>query len=205
MHILGYGVAPLDAATRDALLSLRASLESRARRILDKLYRLGIILDFERVRALAGDGMIGRPHIARAMVEKAAVRDLQDAFDTYLAEGKPGFVPNDALDPFQAVELIHRARGIAVIAHPAFVHGDVESLIGALIARGLDGIEVYYPDHTPQQISRYAEIARSAGLITTGGSDFHGLTPDAAREFGEIALPAGAVEQLEARIAASRG
>lgn len=205
VHILGYGVEPDDGATRDTILSLRATRERRARHILDKLYRLSIVLDFDHLRSLAGDGMIGRPHIARAMVEKGTVRDVQEAFDVYLAEGKAAFVPNDALDPFEAVDLIHRARGIAVIAHPAFVRGDVESLIASLIARGLDGIEVYYPDHTSDQISRFADIARSADLVVTGGSDFHGLSSDAVHAFGEIALPDDAVARIEARIAALRG
>ena len=204
-HVLGYGVEPDDDATRATLLALRTTRESRAKRILTNLLRLGISIDFERIKAIAGDGMIGRPHIARALVDKGAVSTTQEAFDVYLAEGKPAYAPNDALDPLQAIDLIHRAGGVAVLAHPAFTHGDVEALLGLMIGHGLDGIEVYYPKHTPEQTKRYAEIAREHGLLATGGSDFHGLTPDAQYEFGEIELPADTVAALDARIAARRG
>lgn len=204
-HVLGYGVEPDDEATRAILLGLRATRVSRARRILANLLRLGISIDFETVKAIAGDGMIGRPHIARAMVDKGAVSTTQEAFDVYLGEGKPAYAPNDALDPLEAIDLIHRARGVAVLAHPAFTHGDVEALLGSMIQHGLDGIEVYYPKHTPEQVKRYAEIAHTHGLLATGGSDFHGLTQDEQFEFGEIGLPAGTVAALDARIAARRG
>ena len=204
-HVLGYGVEPDDEATRATLLRLRATRESRAKRILSNLVRLGISIDFVEVKAIAGDGMIGRPHIARALVDKGAVSTTQEAFDVYLGEGKPAYAPNDALDPLQAIDLIHRAGGVAVLAHPAFTHGDVEALLGLMIGHGLDGIEVYYPKHTPEQTKRYAEIAREHGLLATGGSDFHGLTPDAQYEFGEIELPADTVAALDARIAARRG
>ena len=204
-HVLGYGVEPEDEPTRATLLALRATRESRARRILANLLRLGIAIDFNQIKAIAGDGMIGRPHIARAMLNRGAVSTTQEAFDVYLAEGKPAYAPNDALDPFQAIDLIHRARGVAVLAHPAFTHGDVEALLASMIRHGLDGIEAHYPQHTPEQTKRYAEIAREHGLLVTGGSDFHGLTPGAQFEFGETGLPAGTIEALDARIAARRG
>lgn len=204
-HVLGYGVEPDDESTRAMLLGLRATRVSRARRILANLLRLGISIDFETVKAIAGDGMIGRPHIARAMLDKGAVSTTQEAFDVYLGEGKPAYAPNDALDPLQAIDLIHRARGVAVLAHPAFTYGDVEALLGSMIEHGLDGIEVYYPKHTPEQVKHYAEIVRAHGLLATGGSDFHGLTQDEQFEFGEIGLPAGTVAALDARIAARRG
>lgn len=204
-HVLGYGVVPTDEVTRETLLGLRATRVSRARRILANLLRLGISIDFEKVKTIAGDGMIGRPHIARALVDKGAVSTTQEAFDVYLGEGKPAYAPNDALDPLQAIDLIHRAGGVAVLAHPAFTHGDIEALLGSMIGHGLDGIEVYYPKHTPDQVKRYAEIAREHGLLATGGSDFHGLTQDEHFSFGEIGLPAGTVEALDARIAARRG
>ncbi len=204
-HVLGYGVEPQDETTRATLLALRATRESRARRILANLLQLGIGIDFEHIKAIAGDGMIGRPHIARAMLDMGAVSTTQEAFDVYLAEGKPAYAPNDALDPLQAIDLIHRAGGVAVLAHPAFTYGDVEALLVSMIGHGLDGIEVFYPRHTPEQVKRYAEIVREHGLLATGGSDFHGLAPDDLYEFGEIELPAGAVEALDARIAARRG
>ncbi|MBX7214747.1 MAG: PHP domain-containing protein [Thermoflexales bacterium] len=200
-HVLGYGVEPTDEATRNTLLGLRETRVSRARKILARLAQSGIGIDFARVQKLAGDGMIGRPHIARAMMEVQAVTSIQEAFDVFLGEGKPAFVANDALDPAQAIDLIHRARGVAVLAHPGLMRGNVDVLLAEMIAHGLDGIEVYYPDHDAAQRTHYASIAAAHGLIVTGGSDYHGLTPEAVHEFGEIALPAGCIEALDARIA----
>ncbi len=189
VHILGYGLAPADDDTRRRIAGLRASRESRARRILANLERLGNPVSFERVKQLAGDAMIGRPHIAAAMVEAGHVTNKQQAFDDFLAEGRPAFSPNDALSPTQAVDLIHQARGLAVIAHPGLFKGDLTPVLNELIDHGLDGIEARYPLHTPGQIADFARIAAERGLLATGGSDFHGPQGDAELTLGSIVLP----------------
>jgi predicted metal-dependent phosphoesterase TrpH len=189
VHILGYGVAPADDDTRRRIADLRASRESRARRILANLDRLGKPVSFERVKQLAGDAMIGRPHIAAAMVEAGHVANKQQAFDDYLAEGRPAFAPNDALTPPQAVDLIHQAQGLAVVAHPGLFKGDLAPVLDELIDHGLDGIEARYPLHTPRQIAEFARIAAERGLLATGGSDFHGPQGDAELTLGSVVLP----------------
>lgn len=199
-HVLGYGMRPTDDATRATIASLQPRRASRARAILERLAALGVPVPFDAVAALAGDGMIGRPHIARAMIAAGHVPDLQSAFDRFLAEGQPAFVPNDALTPAEAVELIHAAHGVAVLAHPCLFQGDLEVLFASMLAAGLDGIEVYHPDNPPAARSALLERARRHGLLVTGGSDFHGLSTDGDASLGSIALPAGLLEALDAKI-----
>ncbi len=199
-HVLGYGVKPRDASTRARIASLRGVREWRARSILDKLAHLGIPIPFERVQALAGDAMIGRPHVARALVLAGAVRTEQEAFDLYLAQGKPAFVPHEGLTPAQAVQLIHDAGGLAVLAHPGLYAGDLSALLDEMVPAGLDGIEVFYPLHTPEQTAHLAELGRRRGLLLTGGSDFHGPRGDAELLLGSIHVPPEHIEGLLARL-----
>lgn len=199
-HVLGYGVQPSDAATLARIAALRGVREWRARSILDKLTRFGIHIPFEQVRALAGDAMIGRPHVARALVMAGAVQTEQEAFDLYLAEGKPAFVPHEGLTPAQAVQLIHEAGGLAVLAHPGLYAGDLSALLDELIPAGLDGIEVFYPLHTSEQTAHFAEVARRHRLLLTGGSDFHGPRGDAELSLGSVHVPPEHIEALLARL-----
>ncbi len=200
-HILGYGVRPSDDGTRATLDSLRGIRESRARAMLSKLSEQGIHVSYERVCALAGDGMLGRPHIARAMLEAGVVASIQDAFDRYLAEGKSAFVANDALSPAEAAALIHRAHGCVVLAHPGLFHGKFDALFQHLLEADLDGIEIYYPEHNASQMDALAALARSHGLIATGGSDFHAENGHHAAALGDMQLPDGCLAALDARIA----
>ena len=200
VHVLGYGVQPSDDATRIKIESLRDVREARAKSLLSKLSALGIAINFERVKAFAGDGMIGRPHVARAMVEAGVVRTVNQAFDEYLGEGKPGFVSHEGLTPQQALALIHRAHGAAVVAHPMLYKGNLEGLLQDVIAAGLDGIEAFYPAHTPEQTQHFVRLAEKQGLIVTGGSDFHGPLGDLEVSLGTISLPEDAITKLDARI-----
>ena len=200
VHVLGYGVQPSDDATRIKIESLRDVREARAKSLLSKLSALGIAINFERVKAFAGDGMIGRPHVARAMVEAGVVRTVNQAFDEYLGEGKPGFVSHEGLTPQQAIALIHRAHGAAVVAHPMLYKGNLEGLLQDVIAAGLDGIEAFYPAHTPEQTQHFVRLAEKQGLIVTGGSDFHGPLGDLEVSLGTISLPEDAITKLDARI-----
>lgn len=199
-HVLGYGMRPTDDATRATIASLQPRRASRARAILERLAALSVPVPFDAVAALAGDGMIGRPHIARAMIAAGHVPDLQSAFDRFLAEGQPAFVPNDALTPAEAVELIHAAHGVAVLAHPCLFQGDLEALFTSMLAAGLDGIEIYHPDNPPAARPALLARAQRHGLLVTGGSDFHGLSTDGDASLGSIALPAGLLDALDARI-----
>ena len=202
VHVLGYGVRPTDEATGARIASLRSVREVRARGILAKLAGFGIHIPFDRVQALAGDAMIGRPHVARAMVQIGAVATEQEAFDVYLAEGKPAFVPHQGLTPAQAVQLIHDAGGLAVLAHPGLYAGDLAGLLDQMIPAGLDGIEAFYPLHTPEQTTQYVKIARQHRLLMTGGSDFHGPRGDAELTLGTVNVPCEAIAALVDRLPA---
>ena len=200
VHVLGYGVQPSDAATRAKIESLRGVREERAKLLLAKLDSLGISINFERVKAIAGDAMIGRPHVARALIEAGVVRTLNQAFDEYLGEGKAAFVSHEGLTPQQAIALIHKVHGAAVLAHPMLYKGDLDKLMQDMIATGLDGIEAYYPAHGPEQTQRLINVANEHGLIVTGGSDFHGPIGDLEVSLGTITLPDDAITKLDTRI-----
>jgi len=204
VHVLGYGVEPTDPETIDRILALRDARDGRAKAMVAQLHGLGINVSYDRIKELAGDAMVGRPHVAKALLEGGWVTTRQEAFDVYLAEGKPAFVPHQGLTPAEAVQLIHRAHGIAVVAHPSLYAGDADRLLAELLPCGLDGIEVYYPLHTPEQIKHYAAFAAANGLIATGGSDFHGFVGDTETTLGSIHLPAGTIEAIEARISQIR-
>jgi len=200
VHVLGYGVQPRDPHVQAEFDGLRGVREARARAILDKLASLGIHIPFERVRLLAGDAVIGRPHVARAMVEAGIVATQNEAFDLYLAEGKPAFVAHLGLTPVQAVRLIHAAGGLAVLAHPGLYLGDALALIDELVEAGLDGLEVFYPLHTPEQVEAFARLARARNLLLTGGSDFHSLEGEGAAPLGSVSLPESAITALLERL-----
>lgn len=200
VHVLGYNVNPKEEAVRQRIAALQDVRVARARRILEKLAALGLHVPFEAVLAQAGDGVIGRPHVARAMVQLGLVPDVQTAFDRYLAEGKPAFVPHEGLTPADAVQLIHAAGGVAVLAHPGLYQGDLEPLLSDLLAVALDGIEAYYPLHTAEQTQRFVRFARQNNLLVTGGSDFHGGELAGTMLLGSVALPEAEVRAFMARV-----
>lgn len=198
IHILGYNMRPQTDALREQIAALRDAREGRAKAILQKLRGLGIDIPFEQVRRLAGDAIIGRPYIARALVAGGFVKDIQAAFDDYLADGKPANVPMQVLTPAQAIALIHACGGVAVVAHPGLYACDHAALIAELAAHGLDGVEVYYPDHGPLDVAKFERLAGHHHLLRTGGSDFH--TPMGEVAIGSIKLPADALRNFLAKI-----
>ncbi len=201
VHMLGYGVAASDAATRDIIAGLRQVRVARAQSMLKKLAALGMPVEFAQVQAMAGDGIIGRPHIARALIAAGYVQTMPEAFDNYLAEGKPAFTANDALTPAEAIALIHAAHGCAVLAHPLLFKGDFEALFEHARAAGLDGIEAHYPMHNAPQTAQYSALAVRHGMIVTGGSDFHSDAGYHDVALGTVHLPDGVITALDARIA----
>lgn len=182
LHILGYFLDLQDADLNDRFKTLRDSRHRRNPRIIERLQALGIDITYDEVRAIAGPGSIGRPHIARALMDKHVVASAKEAFDRFLAEGKPAYVPRELPSPAEAIRWIKAARGLAVLAHPSWVKLEDHSLIDLvrqLKADGLDGVEVYYSTHAVRQTREYLSLAQQLGLLVTGGSDFHGLTkPD---------------------------
>lgn len=183
IHILGYALNPDDPVLNQTLKELQQARKNRNPRILKILNELGLQLTLNEVSQEAGEGQLGRPHIARLMVIKGYVQSIDEAFDKYLGKGKPAYVDKYRLDCARAIEIILGAGGIPVLAHPFLIQARndevLEDLIVILTKMGLKGLEVYYSRHPPEQTARYAEIANRHRLLMTGGSDFHGsLTPE---------------------------
>ena len=184
VHVLCYWMDPQDAALQLELRRLREDRFRRGELIVEKLQALGLPVGFERVRAIAGDATIVRPHIAQAMVEAGVVATEKEAFERYIGDGGPAHVAKHALDPVDAVALIDGAGGVCALAHPG-MWGDQSSvpveLIERMAAAGMRGLEVDHPDHTPEVRERYRTLAGRLGLIATGGSDCHGTRYDPVR------------------------
>jgi 3',5'-nucleoside bisphosphate phosphatase len=177
-HILGYAVDVDHPELNHTLSMLRDSRKRRNPQILELLSRLGIEITLEEVRNLAGDGQLGRPHIAQFMVEKGYVPSIDAAFDEYLGNGKPAYVDRFRFECEKTIKTILNAGGIPVLAHPLLLgikENDIlEDLIAVLTEMGLRGIEVYYPEHTKNLIAYYSRLASHFNLLITGGTDFHG-------------------------------
>ena len=198
IHVLGYFLDHEAAWLRDLLREFRAERVARVQRIADRLAALGHPIDAEEVFALVREGSAGRPHVAQVMVRRGYVGTVREAFDRFLAAGKPAYVPHRKVAPREACELIRRAGGLAVVAHPGF-HDDPEEMVRGLAATGLlDGVECYYAEHSPEQTARFLGLCRELGLLPTGGSDFHGPQVRAAT-LGQPPVPWEAWEALRRR------
>lgn len=193
VHILGYFVDPHDAALRDWLETLRRARELRAMAIVAALAEAGYAVDLESVMALSAGGAVGRSHIARALVAAGHAHSVSDAFKTLIGRGRPYYVAKDVRSPAQVISCIRDAGGLAILAHPG-VSG-LDPLIDELIADGLAGIEAFHADHTDAQRAAYEALADERGILSTGGSDFHGPeAPNAA--LGSVEIPARHVDAL---------
>jgi predicted metal-dependent phosphoesterase TrpH len=196
LHVLGYYVDHHLPWFEEFLGRLRDGRVNRAARMVEKLNALGVRLDFARVRALAA-GAIGRPHVARALVEEGIVASTEEAFQKFLGRNGPAYVERMKVTPQEAIAVIRRAGGIPVLAHPGW--GVKEEMIPPLVDAGLEGLEVYYPDHTPSMVTRYLETAQRLDLITTGGTDFHGGDLATKVPPGSQYVPAECVSKLKER------
>lgn len=193
-HILGYFIDYTDPELAATLERLRGSRVHRAQKMIAKLNDLGIHITWQRVQELAGSGAVGRPHLAQAMLEKGYITTLKDAFVSYIGRGGPAYVEREKITSVGAVNLIIQAKGLPVLAHP-FTVKDPEAMIMELKAVGLIGIEAGYNNYTASEISQLVTLAARHKLITTGGTDYHGL--DAAEVMmGSIAVPLAWAEQL---------
>jgi len=205
IHILGYYADDRDPVFLERLASQRKVRDSRNERIVAKLNELGVPLTWEAVLDAAGrdrgpDETVGRPHIAEALLRMGAVASVQEAFDRYLAEGRPAYVLPPRIAPAEAIAWIHEAGGAAVIAHPGLYGAD--ETVEALLATGeADGIEAYHSDHSAEDESRYAAMAARFGVPATGGSDFHGERKGRVYHgpIGWRTADAGVVEALKRR------
>jgi predicted metal-dependent phosphoesterase TrpH len=206
VHMLGYYIDRARADFQAFLARMRAGRIDRAREMVVRLGALGAPVEWARVTAIAAGASVGRPHIARALVEARRVSTVQDAFERFLGRHGPAYVPRLKVTPEEAVEAICAAGGVAVLAHPGWTSsGPVIERVPRLVAHGLGGIEVYYPDHTAEMIASYVAVAEQYHLIVTGGTDFHGGGLATRVPPGSVAVPAEVLPALRARWAASRG
>ena len=184
MHILGYAVRLYDSNLIHTLELLQSSRKNRNPQIIARLNELGIHVSLDEVLNETGEnGQLGRPHIAKVMIKNGFVKSINEAFDRFLGIGKPAYVDKYRIDSSRAIEIIRGAGGLPVLAHPMLLQLEkdiaLEKLILTLKEMGLKGIEVYYPEHTPEQTAYYATLADRYDLLATGGTDFHGsLKPD---------------------------
>ncbi len=192
VHILAYHVDWHNAPLRESLARSQYARVGRAQAMLERLRNLGIELSWDRVLQLAGDGAIGRPHIAAALAESHHVGSVREAFDLYLARDRPAFVSRLKLAPEEAIQLVRGAGGVPVLAHP----WGLEQAVPGLVRAGLAGLEAYYAGYPEEVVADLRALAGHYGLVTTGGSDFHGLSVIPERTLGSARVPASSVPSL---------
>ncbi len=197
MHLLGYFSEAAPPQLVDTLVALTTFREARIRRIVERLDELGVPLNWDDVRTRAA-GQLGRPHVAAALVAAGHADSIAQAFDRWLADGRPAHVPSRGLDPVEAVRLVGASGGASVLAHPGSLGLNarhLRSFVQRLSAAGLSGIEVHRPEHTPDQRDAYGTIARQLKLVPSGGSDFH--RPDGPFALGDTGTPGLASEAAD--------
>jgi 3',5'-nucleoside bisphosphate phosphatase len=199
-HLLGLHLHEL-TEMEHRLVALREMRLDRARRIVDRLNTLGVPVTLETVLQNAAGGAVGRPHVARALVDGGWARDFKEAFDRYLGNGRSAFVPKDNLSLADAIAMIHRAGGVAVLAHPGSL--GTRERVAALAALGLDGLEVLHPSHSWDDSQRLDALCAEFDLVRSGGSDWHGAQ-DGSRTLGMMRVPGQWLGLQETRAATHR-
>lgn len=203
VHILGLyldlGNQPLQAE----LARLRRGREGRAQAMVERLTEMGMPISWQRVQEIADGGSVGRPHIARALLEAGYVQTNNEAFERFIGDDKPAYVDRAKLTPEESVALIHQAGGVASFAHPIYTP-DYEGMIGELAAVGLDGVECYYGKYSPEARDTMVAITERHGLIPTGGSDFHGQPTMQDTPIGGVYVPTATIARLHERAARYR-
>jgi predicted metal-dependent phosphoesterase TrpH len=205
MHVLGYFLPPESVTLERFLAGCRADRERRGRAMVERLHRVGVALGEEDVLAEAQGGAIGRPHVARALVRRGHVSNVGEAFDRYLARGRPAFV-DKTLPTFEAVAtLVHQVGGIVSAAH--LKERGTRTLLQSLRSQGLDAVETRHPSHDPEQRARLTDLALELGLHRTGGSDWHGESfgDEDHGTIGSEHVPAEWLERLDAARPAPAG
>ena len=199
-HLLGLHLSDTSVLER-GLIELREMRGRRAVRIVELLQAQGVQVTLDDVLMQAGTGAIGRPHVARALVADGWAVDVRDAFDRYLAAGRPAYVAKDQLGMRDAIAMVHAAGGLAVLAHPGATA--TRERLEALAALGMDGVEVKHPSHSPQDTARIRTLAEQLGLLPSGGSDWHGA-PDGPRTIGMLHVPIEWLTRQDERVEALR-
>jgi len=204
MHIVGLGIDPASRPLAAVMRKLILSRRQRNPKMFAKLRQLGVEVTPAEVRAAAGASrIVGRLHMAKVLCRKGYAKNIGDAFRRYIGYGAPAFVDKERLTPTQAIEAIHAAGGLAILAHPPHLccasTARLEQVVRELAAAGLDGLEVYHSDHTAAQTRYHLKLVRRMKLLVSGGSDYHGPDKPDSR-LGLPRVPLAAVEQLLAKL-----
>jgi len=195
VHILGYFIDFNSEYLKLRLSEIRDQRYSRAEKMIAKLQNMGINIEFEQVKNVALGKLIGRPHIARVLCSNGYADSQEEAFQLYIERGKPAYVPRYKFLPAEAIALIKQAGGIAVLAHPGLIKDNAK--IYECIRLGIDGIEIFYPEHTEEQKQHFIEIAKENGLLMTGGSDFHGAgSSETRRKLGSAGIDENLINRI---------
>ena len=204
MHLLGYFDEPAPDPLSGLIAGFGETRTERAREMVDRLNDMGVALDWDDVVTGAAGAPLGRPHIAEALIRAGHVTERKEAFDLYLADGRPAYVGSDGLGVEEGLQLVRESGGAPVLAHPATLRLDdphLDPFVGRLKQAGLVGIEVHRPEHTPDQFARYGALARKYGLIPSGGSDYHRpSSPHHPGATGDPPLAADTADRLLAAI-----
>ena len=195
VHVLGYFIDYTNIDFINQLDRMRNSREIRAEKIVLKLRELGCDVEMEQIRKIAGNGALGRAHIAQVLLEKGYITSFKEAFNKYIGHGCPAYIGREKLTPVEAVQLILKANGLPVLAHP-FTSVSPEEMINELKPVGLIGVEVYYAGYFPAEINILLNFAKKYDLIPTGGTDYHGIDATSDISIGATDVPIHYVEKL---------
>ncbi len=194
VHILGYLIDCQNEPLLAKLAQVRARRVWRAREMVKRLNSLGVSLDYAQVAQIAGEGSVGRPHVARALFDQGVVGSQAEAFRRFLHKGGPAYAPRYKLSPAEAIALIRQASGVAVVAHPGLCRDD--EAVEEVLQLGISGLEAYHTSHTDLQTEKYLRMADEYGLLVTGGSDSHGPGGPIPVGVGSVDVPDAAADAL---------
>jgi predicted metal-dependent phosphoesterase TrpH len=204
VHLLGFYLDYANPEFQQKIGQFREGRVGRAQEMVRKLGELGAPITWERVKEIAGDGSVGRPHVAQALLEAGHIQTIPEAFDRWIGRNGPAYAEREKLSIEEAIALIHSVGGIASIAHPLYTDGLMEMLPGLVLA-GLDAIESYYPGYGPDERRPLLDFIRSKGLIASGGSDYHGFPMAGLTEVtnvpGSVDVPESVCEAMQDRLA----
>ena len=194
VHLLGFLLELEHPVLVQHLAEQQARRVERVHEMVKRLQEVGLRIDAEEVFQVAGEGTVGRPHVARVLLRHGYISTLPEAFDRYIGPGNPGFVPGSPLSPAQVIRVIRAAGGVPVLAHPIYLRRD--ELIEGFVSDGLAGLEVYHSGHPPEAVRRYEQMADRLHLLRTGGSDYHGDSKEGL-PVGAVNVPCALVEALK--------
>jgi predicted metal-dependent phosphoesterase TrpH len=199
IHVLGYGLDPRDVKLNKRLRQMRDYRYHRMEEMVAKLNAHGVPVTAKRIREIAAGDVIARPHIAQAIIEIGVVADMNEAFERFIGNDRPCYVPRLKMQPVEGIRLIHEAGGVAVVAHPGR-YTDPLGVVNEFVGYGIDGVEVYYPDNSSALRQDLHRLAAEHNLIVTGGCDFHRPASDGSLIMGCEDVPLSVVDNIQTRM-----